>query len=304
MIIVSFNTCTLLRDCLAALTTALEGFTPPPRLLVVDNGSQDGSPGMVQRDFPQVTLLQPSQNLGFAAGNNLALRALGFGPGRQGEVDAVWLLNPDTVVGAEAPVRLLAALESAPDVGAVGPRLLYGDGGFQHGAVAFPGLIQAAFDLFPLPARLYESRLNGRYPRSLWNGTAPFEVDMLLGAALLVRGATIDEIGLLDERYYMYMEEPDWCRAMAAAGWRRLAVPGARVVHFGGQSTGQVREKMVVALWRARLAYTRKWHGAGRVAALRLLLRLARAGDRLVARRGRDEAARQRAAALGKVLAS
>jgi GT2 family glycosyltransferase len=109
------------------------------------------------------------------------------------------------------------------------------------------------FEFFPLPARLYETPLNGRYPRRLYAGPAPFPVDHPLGAAMMVRAETIAEVGLLDEGFWMYCEEIDWCWRMREAGWRAYCVPAAQVVHHAGRSTEQVRLASFVALWRSRL---------------------------------------------------
>lgn len=259
VIIVSYNTRDLLQRAIASLQTSLHAHGPShARIIVVDNASHDGSAEMVRRTFPDVELLEPGENLGFARANNLALRHLGF-PHGDALPEAVWLLNPDTETVGNAPAQLLAHLRAHPDVAAVGPRLQYGDGRFQHGAFAFPGLLQIAFDLFPLPARLYETHLNGRYPRAWYEQGKPFDVDMVLGAALMVRREAIQQVGLLDEGYFMYVEELDWCRRMKQAGWRLQLVPTALVIHHEGQSTRQFREEMFRALWRSRLRYYTKF---------------------------------------------
>jgi hypothetical protein len=135
----------------------------------------------------------------------------------------------------------------------VGARLVYGDGRFQHSAFAFPGLTQLAFDLLPVPGRLYESRFNGRYPRHLFmSGRAPFTVDFVLGAAMLVRRDVAEATGGFDESFHMYCEEIDWCWRIREAGWKIKAVPEAEIVHFGGESTKQVPAESIVNLWRSR----------------------------------------------------
>lgn len=259
VIIVSYNTHDLLAQTLRSLYAALEGWSESYRVLVVENDSADDSAAMVARDFPQVELLLPGENLGFARGNNLAMRHLAFEQGKQGDAEIVWLLNSDTEVIGDAPRQMVAYLRNHPEVGVVGPRLQYGDGSFQHGAFALPGLAQLAGDLFPMPGRFYESVWNGRYPAAAWNGNQPFAVGMVLGAAMMIRGATIADTGIFDEGYFMYVEEVDWCRRIVAAGWDIHALPTARVIHHSGKSTSQFREKMFVALWRSRLRYYDKW---------------------------------------------
>jgi N-acetylglucosaminyl-diphospho-decaprenol L-rhamnosyltransferase len=259
VIIISFNTRDLLAQTLRSLYAALEGWAESYRVMVVDNASVDESAAMVAREFPQAELLLPGENLGFARGNNLAMRHLGFEQGKVGDAEMVWLLNSDTEVLEDAPQQLVAHLRTHPKVGVVAPRLQYGDGTFQHGAFALPGLAQLAGDLFPMPGRFHESQWNGRYPASSWQGTQPFAVEMVLGAAMMVRGATITDTGMFDEGYFMYVEEVDWCRRILQAGWEIHALPTAHVVHHSGKSTSQFREKMVVALWRSRLRYYDKW---------------------------------------------
>lgn len=293
VIIVSYNVRALLANCLGSLQASLAACDCEAAILVVDNASGDGSAAMVRDEFAAVRLLEPGANLGFARGNNEALRALGFGRrDAEGELPfAVWLLNPDTEVVDDAPARLLAHLRANPRVGAVGPSLRYGDGRFQHAAFRFPGLLQIAFDLFPGHPRLLESRLNGRYTRVAYDAGRPFAVDMLLGAALMVRGQAVAQVGLLDEGYFMYAEELDWCRRVKSAGWSIEMVPTAAVIHHEGQSTRQFHEEMFVALWRSRLRYYQKFEPPVYVALVRGLLRLGMAWR---ARRARDEAARGR----------
>lgn len=293
IIIVSWNVCRLLRACLRSLRSALTetgGQGLEASIWVVDNASTDGSAEMVRREFPQVRLLPSETNLGFAAGNNLALRALGFDNGRgRTPPPAILLLNPDTEVLPGALSALLACLERYPRAGIAGARLQYGDGRFQHGAFAFPGLWQVAIDLFPRLSRLSESRLNGRYPRKLYEAAEPFPIDHPLGAAMLVRREAIFEAGLLDESYHMYVEEVDWSWRIKAAGWRAYCVPGARIVHHEGQSTGQIRAESFINLWRSRKRFYDRHYGRLKV---RLIRRLVLAGMRGQTRLAQAEAAR------------
>ncbi|MDQ7031022.1 MAG: glycosyltransferase family 2 protein [Ardenticatenia bacterium] len=277
VVIVSFNVRRHLAVCLSSLLESLSRARLDARVIVVDNASHDGSAEMVRTRFSPVDLIEAGENVGFARANNLALRALGFGEAHRAPEqlpEAVWLLNPDTEVEGEAPAVLLRRLREVPRVGAVSPRLRYGDGRFQHAGFAFPGLAQVVLDLFPLHPRLVESRLNGRYPRAWYERGHPFRVDMVLGAALMVRREAIQQVGLLDEGYFMYVEELDWCRRLKQAGWEIEVVPSACVVHHGGQSTAQYREEMARALWESRLRYYRKFSPRPYAALVRLLVRL------------------------------
>jgi len=224
---------------------------------VVDNASTDGSAEMVRRRFPDVRLIANDENRGFAAANNQALRRLL----QDDTPDYVLLLNPDTEVLGGALQLMVEYLELHAEVGAAGPALVYPDGQFQHSAFAFPGLAQLFLDLFPLHGRLTESRLNGRYPRRWYAAGVPFAIGHPLGAALMVRRPVIEQVGLLDEGFFMYGEEVDWCWRMRKAGWATHCVPRAQIVHHEGRSTAQFREAMFVALWRSRRRLYARHHG-------------------------------------------
>jgi len=282
IVTVSYNTRDLLADCLAAALAGIERSGLKAEVWVVDNGSQDGSAAMVQASFSGIRLIAHDQNLGFAGGNNLALRQMRMKVRTQPRY--LLFLNPDTRVVGNALGEMIGFLDSRPDAGAAGARLVHDDGSFQHSAFAFPGLAQILLDFFPAHHRILESRLNGRYPRRLYRSGKPFSVDHPLGAALTVRGETLSQVGSFDERYFMYCEEVDLCRRIKAAGWSIYCVPSAEIVHLAGQSTRQFRDRMFVALWRSRfLMYERHNSRAFQWAARRLV----RAGLKAEARRAR-----------------
>ncbi|MDE0311479.1 MAG: glycosyltransferase family 2 protein, partial [Caldilineaceae bacterium] len=233
VIIVSYNVHDLLRHCLQSVYGSARKSEDwlIVDVTVVDNSSHDGSAQMVADAFPNVNLIAMTDNLGFTRANNFALRGLGFGADSEKRAatapDLVLLLNPDTEIVGDALGELASFMRDNPASGVCGPRLHYGDGALQHGGFAFPGLAQIALDLMPLARlpglsrlthRLLHSRLNGRYSRRQWLGVAPFAVDFVLGAALMARGESIRAVGLLDEGYFMYCEEMDWCLRMREAG--------------------------------------------------------------------------------------
>jgi GT2 family glycosyltransferase len=268
VVIVSYNTRELLRGCLASL----RGCARPLRTVVVDNASQDGSAALVRGQFPEVELLALDRNLGFAGATNLGLRAgLGIGAREPGPAspdpdlrhplpEQVLLLNPDTVVHPEAIETLAAFLDAHPRVGAVGPRLLNPDGTLQAAAFRFPTPLMTLLDLFPpgevLPGRLYNSWWHGRYPQE--REGQPFPIDHPLGACILTRRAVLEQVGLLDEAFFMYAEEVDWCYRVQRAGWAIWQQPAAQVTHVGGASTSQFRARMQIALYDSRLRFFRK----------------------------------------------
>jgi N-acetylglucosaminyl-diphospho-decaprenol L-rhamnosyltransferase len=275
VVIVSYNTRELLRGCLDSVLADLDS-RANDEVIVVDNASADGSAEMIRDSFPQVRLLANSQNCGFAASNNQAIE--------QSTGQYVLLLNPDTVVRKGALEGLMAVLEERRDVGVTGPKLLFPDGGFQHSAFSFPTLPMIFLDFFPLHNRLLDSQINGRCPRVLYERTEPFPIDHPLGAALMVRRAVIEEVGLLDESFFMYCEEIDWCFRIKEAGWRILCVPRAEIVHHVAQSTKQFRDEMYVELHRSRYRLYQKHYGSGFRRLARLLVALGMCSQSLQAR--------------------
>lgn len=261
IIIVSWNVKDLLRDCLESVLIDRQDSQINAEIWVVDNASADGTPQILREEFPQVKLIAAESNLGFAGGNNAALRAMGFPQNQPDQPDAVLLLNPDTLIKPNALKNMLDFLAANPTVGIVGANLVFGDDSFQHGAYGFPGLWQLAIELLPLPGRLYESRLNGRYPFRLYENGEPFPIDHPLGAAMLVRAEAIRQAGMMDESYHMYVEEVDWAKRIKTRGWAAYCVPSARIVHFGGQSTAQIRTESFINLWQSRHRFYRIHYG-------------------------------------------
>ncbi len=252
VIIVSHNTRELLALCLDSVLANLAS-GPEHEIIVVDNASQDRTVEMAQERFPQVALLANEENLGFAAASNQGLK--------KGRGNYLLLLNPDTLVRGNAFGEMFDFLAQHPRVGVVGPKLLYPDGRLQHSAFSFPTLSMIFLDFFPLNHRLLNSRLNGRYPCALYEAGKPFPVDHPLGAAMMVRREAVEEVGLLDEGFFMYCEEIDWCLRMKRAGWEVFCLPQAEIVHYVARSTRQFREAMWVELHRSRYRLYEKHYG-------------------------------------------
>ncbi len=257
VIIVSWNVRDYLVQCLRSVFADLQRSRLRGEVWVVDNASTDGTAALVQSLFPNVHLIVNEHNAGFGAANNQGMAAA-----KKYAPRYYFLLNPDTKVQPGALTALINALEAYPDGGMVGARLVYGDGRFQHSAFYFPGLRQLAFDLFPLPARFYESRWNGRYPQSrLARGGEPFAIDHPLGATMMVRADVAEATHGFDESFHMYCEEIDWSWRIRAAGWRIYVVPAAEIVHYGGESTRQVPATSVVNLWQSRARLYAEMYG-------------------------------------------
>jgi hypothetical protein len=230
VVIVNWNGRELLLECVASLEREVRSRSDAGRLetetLVVDQASSDGSAAAVRERFPWAEVIELPRNLGFAAGNNAGLRRA---KGRH-----CVLLNNDTVVLRDALERCVRELDARPEVGVVGPQLLFPDGRRQNSVHAFPTL---ATEL--LPKALLELLLPRRYPSKRFEHAAPVEVDAVLGACLVVRREVIERVGLLPEDYFMFLEETDWCLRIRKAGFRVVHVPEARVVHLHGATSKQ-----------------------------------------------------------------
>jgi N-acetylglucosaminyl-diphospho-decaprenol L-rhamnosyltransferase len=263
IVIVNWNVRELLAACLDSVYLDLAQSASRLRgvVCVVDNGSNDGSVEMLKGQFPR-TLLVEASNRGMGAGNNAGMRAVMAAH----RPFAVLVLNPDTVIRPGALYLLTAWLRARPRAGVAAPKLLNPDGSLQHSGFRFPGLAQAAFDLFPPPGRLSaitHTRLNGRYSAGAYRSGLPFQVDHTLGAAFAVRAEVIAECGMFDETFRMYCEEIDWQWRMARGNWERWVVPAAEVVHYGGRSTSQIAAESLAQLWTSRRRLYYRYHGAG-----------------------------------------
>lgn len=264
IIILSWNVRDLLRACLRSLPLD----DPAVEIIVVDAASADGTPAMVAAEFPparypRLTLIASSENLGFSRGNNLGLRAA---RGRY-----LFVLNPDTELAGDALAQMLSHLDAHPEVGVLGPGLVYADGTPQPTRRRFPTLATAFFESTWLQPWAPRGLLDRYYARDLPAGQ-PVEVDWVVGAALLVRREAYTQVGGLDEGFFMYSEELDWCRRCQAAGWRVVQFPAARVVHHEGRSSAQVPAATHIRFNTSKVRYFRKYHGARAAEALRLFL--------------------------------
>ncbi len=250
VVVVSWNTRDLLRNCLLTVDREARQLNDGElEVFVVDNGSTDGTVQMLQKSFPSVALIANTENVGFAVANNQALARC------RGEY--VLLLNPDTELKAGAIAQMARFLKSRLYVGAVGPLLVSPDGSMQESCYPRPTLFRELWRL------LYLDRLHRltNYPMAEWTLDRPRQVETLQGACILIKRSVLDEIGLLDQDFFIYTEEIDLCRRILAAGWRIYWLPIATVVHYGGQSTRQAASKMFIELYRSKLHYFRKHNG-------------------------------------------
>lgn len=270
VIIVSWNVRDYVVACLQSVYQELTSAGIKGGVWLVDNDSTDGTIPLVRDLFPQTHIIENDRNVGFARANNQGIEAA-----KAYEPETYFLLNPDTKLISGSLAKLLKAIRTLPDAGMVGARLVYGNGRFQHSAFCFPGIAQLTFDLFPMPARLYESRWNGRYPRSLYEPkNPPFPVDHPLGATMLVRADVAENTKGMDESFHMYCEEIDWCWRIHQAGWKIYTVPAAEIIHYGGESSKQVPAQSIINLWRSRIQLYQRHHSPLRFKLAKKLVKL------------------------------
>lgn len=295
IVIVNWNTRQMLRDC---LDTVFAGLGPlNTEVFVVDNASEDGSQAMVRETFPQAILIENVENRGFAAANNQALERA---RGRH-----VLLLNSDTLVHGDVIPASVAFLDAHPDVGVMGCRVLNTDGSLQKTGSMYPTLLNLALQATGatrLPGAIFD-----RYRMERWDRTDTRDIEVISGCFMMVRAAAMAEVGLLDEAFFFYGEETDWCRRFADAGWRLTFAPVGEITHFGGGSVRALNHRRDVMLTEGTVRLHRKHGGVAGGIACWLLLAGFNAGRAvawtLLGLRG-SEAARSRAAHFRAVTGS
>lgn len=255
IVILNYNTCEHLRACLQALldegSTTLSNGALQAEVFVVDNASSDGSADMVAAEFPWVRLIRSPRNGGFAHGNNQALK-LARG-------SAVLLLNPDALVPDGAIVRFVELLDSHPEAGIIGPKLVKEDGSMHLACRrSFPTPEIAFYRVSGLSRLFPNSPHFGRYNLTFVDEDVSIEVDAVCGACMLVRRDVLDTTGLLDERFFMYGEDIDWCLRAHKAGWTVRYEPSVVVTHLHGAASRKRAVRTTFHFFRAMDLFYRK----------------------------------------------
>jgi hypothetical protein len=263
IVIVSYNCREALQTCLLKLTA--EGDTPP--ILVVDNASTDGTVEMIAQDFPSIRLIQNTKNHGFSAGCNQGIRACAS--------DFILLLNPDTMLKTAALQKLSDTMRAQPNIGACGPRVLNTDGSLQPSCRQFPTLGAMVCDELGLGRLFPRSRHLAKYRMHGWEHNETSDVDQLMGSCLLLRRATLEHVGLLDERFFLYFEEVDLCQRLCQAGWRVVFVADATVMHLGGESSKNDPRNSLGHRYSSLFAFYRKHYPKWQLPILRFFVQLA-----------------------------
>lgn len=249
--IANFNQGALLERCLRSIFENSEGTSL--EVFVVDNASKDGSVDMVREKFPNIVLIVNEQNKGYAFANNQAIE--------RSEGRYVLVLNNDTIVLPSALPKMVEFMDEHPSVGLLGPRVLNPDGTLQRSCSNLPNFWRLTCRAFYIDKLFPGNRVTGNLFMSYWEYDSIREVGMVSGCCMLVRRDTIGQVGLMDERFFFYAEETDWCYRIRKKGWQIYFIPGAEIIHYGGRSTGDVTGEMHTQYFRSRLQYYEKHYG-------------------------------------------
>lgn len=251
IIIVSWNVKKVLIDCLGSIEE--NPASEPFEVLVVDNASSDGTVESVRNKFPEVVVIANSQNLGFAAANNQGIE--------KSQSEYILLLNPDTIIHSDSLDILIEFMDKNEDVGICGPQLLNQDGTIQSSARYFPTFRGV---LYRHTVIRYLGLFKNEYKKWLmknFDHKTKMDVDQVMGAALMIRQSIIEDIGVMDEQFFMYYEEVDLCFRIKQAGWRVVFMPEVVITHLGSQSSGQIPVKKQMMAITSLLKFFRKHRG-------------------------------------------
>ncbi|MFB0555255.1 MAG: glycosyltransferase family 2 protein [Phycisphaerae bacterium] len=270
IIIVNWNTRSILCDCLRSIYD--QGGERDIEVIVIDNASTDGSVEMVKKDFPQVTLIKNSQNLGFARANNIGIH--------QSSGRYICLVNSDVIVLNGCIENLISFMDNYPTAGMVGPRILNQDRTLQPSCRHFPTIWNNLCQALGLNKLFPKSRFFSETFMNYWAHDIVQKVDVLSGCFWMIRREALNKVGLLDEDFFIYGEDLDWCRRFHHAGWDIIFYPNAETIHTGAASSNNDPIRFYIEMQKADLHYWQKHHGSiGRtvyaaIIFLRHLLRL------------------------------
>lgn len=251
IIIVNWNAKKFLYECLNSIytTTNKTKFD----IWVIDNNSSDGSAEMVEKEFPEVNLICTGVNSGFAKANNIGIR--------KSNSRYVCLINPDVKVLNNCIDLLVSYIKQNPRIGIIGPKILNPDLTLQSSAYGFPTIWNSLIHSLGLHKTFPRSRIFRSFYRKYWPDNMTRQVDVLSGCFWVLRRKAIKKVGLLDEDFFMYREDFDFCRRMLKAGWDIVYFPEAQAIHYGGGSSSNTPISCTIESLRASITYWRKHHG-------------------------------------------
>jgi GT2 family glycosyltransferase len=224
----------------------------------VDNASSDGTPDVVEREFPAVKLIRNRENLGFARGNNIGVK--------ESTGKYVSLINSDVVASQGCLDQLLEYMEHHPDIGVLGPKMIMPDGSVGASCMSFPTVANWFWRALALDTIFKRSRRFGAYLMTYFPYDRLADVEVLTGWFWVIRREAMEQVGLLDERFFMYGEDIDWCKRFHSAGWRVVFFPRATAIHYCAASSAKAPIRFYIEEARANLQYCRRHHGTLAVA--------------------------------------
>jgi len=263
IVIVNYNTREDLGRCLDSIADSTGRH--PYRVIVVDNGSSDGSVDMVREAYPWVELIPSAYNGGYAYANNIGLRALGFGCTDDSIVYPAYalLLNPDTILPPDTLDTMVDFMDQHPDIGVIGPRLVRRDGSLDRACRrSFPTPEVSLYHLLGLPRLFPDSERFGRYNMTYLDEMVETDVDAVVGAFMMMRGTALHQAGLLDEKFFMYGEDLDLCYRIKANGWRVHYYPAVTVLHVKGAASRKNAAQATAAFYDAMKIFHDKHYRA------------------------------------------
>lgn len=250
VIIVSWNARDYLAQCLSSLSSEVCQY--PMEIIVVDNASSDGSPDYVESNYSNVHLIRNVENLGFAKANNIGI-SLSTGK-------YLCFVNSDVKVLPDCITRLVEYCEEHPEIGMVGPRIIGGDGQLQRSCRGFPTVWNTFCRALALDGIFKNLQMFTGYSLRYWTQNSLREVDILIGCFWLIRRQALEQVGLLDETFFIYGEDMDWCRRFWGKGWLVVFLPSAEAIHYGGGSSSNAPIRFYIEKQKADLQYWKKYH--------------------------------------------
>lgn len=245
IIIVAWNVRQLLYDCLKSVYEQTEDIDF--EVIYVDNASEDGSVEMVAEQFPQVKIIENEENEGFIKANNQGIE---ISEGRY-----VLLLNSDTIVLDYAVAKTFKFADQHPEAAVVGCKVLNPDGTLQRTCAMYHSLLNMFLSATYFYKIFPKSRFFGREAMTWWDFNDVKEVEVVYGCFSLVRREAIDQVGLMDPRYFVFGDDPDWCYRFSKAGWKIMFTPEPEIIHYGGQTTQKKADKFLLQLYGSNLIF-------------------------------------------------
>jgi GT2 family glycosyltransferase len=290
VIIVSWNAKAFLLDCIQSIVR--QSVQDPPEIIVVDNASSDESPQAVSAKYPGATVIGNDGNFGFAKANNIGIRA------SRGEY--LFLINSDVVVGEGCFEKCVRYMDEHPEVGMLGPRIVGSDGNVQRSCMGYPSLWNTLCRALALDSLFPASRLFGGHLLTFWNHDETRAVEVINGCFWVLRRPAMEQVGLLDERFFIYGEDVDWCRRFNEGGWKVVFFSEAEALHYGGASSANAPIRFDIEMQRANYQYWTKHHSRVQAAAY-LLISLVHHTLRVIGEIAAYPLRRSRAAARYKI---